>query len=123
MRSATVSFSSIRRGSMRCPFRNRLDSCAVCGAPRFSRSSAASFCCALGPAADAFPCRDDLMPPRSRPPLAPLPFVFFGIALSFYRLSDLFAGRLSERSAGTDYRLHRLGGVVRNDHEIEVALG
>src|SRR3981081_2883928 len=122
MRAATVSFPSIRRGSMRCPLRNRLDSCVVCCAPRFSRSSAASFCCPFGPAADAFPCRDDLKPPRSRAPPAPLPLVFFGIALFFYCLFELFASRLSERSVGTDYRLHRLGGVVRNEHEIEVAL-
>src|ERR1700682_2504284 len=120
MRSATVSLPSIRRGSMRCPLRNLLDSCVVCCAPRFSRSSAASFCCALGPAADAFPCRDDLKPPRSRP--SPFPLVFFCISAFFYYLFELFAARLSKRSVGADYRLHRLGRIIGDEHEIEISL-
>jgi hypothetical protein len=59
----------MRRGSMRWPRRKRLFSGDVCAAPARSRSSAACFCSALGPAADdrdGAPWRDALNPPRSR---------------------------------------------------------
>ncbi len=83
----------MRRGSIFPPRRNRLRSALVWRAPAASRSSAAFFWAALGPAADArlpVPCRDALKPPRSRPtaPLV-LPVAFF-FAIPFssvFRLS------------------------------------
>src|SRR5450759_1031566 len=109
----------MRRGSMRCPLRKRLVSCAVCCTPRFSRSSAASFCCALGPPADAFPWRDDLKPPRSLPsPLLLLPF-----AISpFHDVLELSSGGLAQRLVRRDYRLRRLGWIVGHEHEIQISL-
>src|SRR5690348_8159600 len=60
----------MRRGAMRPPWSHLLSSCAVCASPACSRSSAARFCDALGPAADALrlpsPWREDLKPPRGR---------------------------------------------------------
>src|SRR4051812_15825107 len=115
----------MRRGSIRCPLRNRLASCAVCCSPFFSRASAASFCWAFGPAADAFPCRDALKPPRSRavsplpppasrfpPPAARLPLFFFAIAIPRALLVVLLAASFPERLVGGDDRLRRFGGVV-----------
>src|SRR5215210_5535952 len=99
----------MRRGSIRCPLRNRLASCAVCWTPRCSRSSAASFCCALGPAADALPWRDDLKPPRSRPfpPPSPLPLLALAISSSFHYFLELLASGFAERLVRRDYRVHR----------------
>src|SRR5450759_1925029 len=109
----------MRRGSMRCPLRKRLVWCAVCCTPRFSRSSAASFCCALGPPADAFPWRDDLKPPRSLPsPLLLLPF-----AISpFHDVLELLSGGLAQRLVRRDYRLRRLSWIVGHEHEIQISL-
>src|SRR4051812_46289865 len=114
---------------MRCPLRKRLASCAVCCTPFFSRASAASFCCAFGPAADAFPCRDDLNPPRSLPssrippPASPLPLFFFAIAIPRPLLVVLFAARFPERLVGGDDRLRRFGGIVRHQHQIQIPVG
>src|SRR6188472_2714182 len=60
----------MRRGAMRPPWSHLLSSCAVCAVPECSRCSAARFCDALGPAADALrlpsPWREALNPPRGR---------------------------------------------------------
>src|SRR4051812_28797565 len=73
----------MRRGAMRPPWSHLLSSCAVCAAPVCSRCSAARFCDALGPAADALrlpsPWREDLKPPRSR-----------GASELFFLASELF---------------------------------
>src|SRR3954468_2738074 len=111
----------MRRGSIRWPLRKRLASCAVCCTPRLSRSSAASFCWAFGPAADAFPWRDDLNPSRSRPfPPVLLPF---GISLFVIVIFDLFTRCLAEGLVGGDDCLHCFSRIVCDEHQIEIALG
>src|SRR5688572_15614033 len=116
----------MRRGSMRCPLRKRLASWAVCLRPFFSRSSAASFCCAFGPAADALPWRDDLKPPRSRPSRAPFPLLLLAISrfhdasASFHHFLDLLASSFPERLVRRDDRLRRLSRIVGHEHKVEI---
>src|SRR5256885_1544135 len=123
----------MRRGSIRCPRRKRLVSCAVCCWPRFSRCSAASFCCAFGPAAEALPCRDALNPPRSlsvgRFPLPPSPFprlpllLLFAIASALGALLVLIAAGHPYRPVSRNDRLSRLGRVVSDQHQVEITVG
>src|SRR3954470_23660501 len=114
---------------MRCPLRKRLASCAVCCTPFFSRASAASFCCAFGPAADAFPCRDALNPPRSLPssrfppPASRLPLFFFAISTRHPLLVVLVAARFPERLVGGDDCLCRFGGIVGHQHQVKISFG
>src|SRR6476660_1963648 len=120
----------MRRGSMRFPLRNRLFSCEVCVSsaafaaatlPARSRSSAARFCSLLFPAADErlpVPCRDALKPGRSRD----------GSSFFFPLSPPLLAMRLLRpRVRGVvlcvvsaDHRVCRLGGIVGEEHEVEV---
>src|ERR1041384_3217000 len=99
-------------GSMLLPRRYLLFSAASWRTPAASRSSAARFWCALGPAADArlpLPCRDDLKPPRSRPP------EFFFFAISALRAAFVLS------FPGSDHRLCGLAGIVRQQNQIEIA--
>src|SRR5256714_2921185 len=135
--SATVSLPSIRRGSMRCPRKRRLASCAVCFTPLFSRCSAAIFCSAFGPAADALPCRDALNPPRSLsagffpplvprlPPPAPFPSLLF--LLPIYPLvSEFFvlvASGFAKRLVCADDRIRCFSGIVGDEHQVQITVG
>src|SRR5688572_31346804 len=97
----------MRFGWIRSPRRKRDVSWEVCFRPTSSRSSAARFCSALGPAADARL--------RGAPPgLLPLRL-----------LLDIFQPRLVVASelglVCRDDRGACLRGIVRQEHEIEVA--
>src|SRR2546423_2453946 len=104
----------------------------MCFTPLFWRCSAASFCSAFGPAADAFPCRDALNPPwplsvgrfpppASRFPLpAPLPPLLFLLAIySLVRqFFVLITARFANRPICTDDRLRGFRGIVGDEHQV-----
>src|ERR687896_503649 len=127
MSSAAVSRPVIGCGEIGSPERNRDRDPLLCACSAASRASAARFCSAFGPAADARlddPCRDGLKPPRALSP----PFFFFpppprpsDFFMDLYRLS-LDRG-LDLRVVRRNDRARRLRRVVGDEDEIHVARG